>query len=47
MKKTILIIFLLLLLVGCNKPVNDIKYETFDDGNCGGLGYCPAPEGYK
>jgi len=26
---------------------NTVVYEVFDDGNCGELGFCPPPEGYK
>jgi len=40
------------LLVGCSTPIgrdtsrNTVIYETFDDGNCGELGFCPPPQEY-
>jgi len=46
MKKLLILLLLSsLLFVGCEKNVT--VYETFDDGNCGELGYCSPPEEYK
>jgi len=50
MKYLTITIILLMLLVGCNNrdiSKNTIIYETFDDGNCGDLGFCPPPKGWE
>ena len=50
MKKIIIVVVLSLLLTGCivnrDTSKNTVRYEIFDDGNCGDLGFCPPPEGY-
>ena len=43
----------MILLTGCYTPIdrdtshNTVVYETFDDGNCGELGFCPPPQEYN
>ena len=48
-----IIIILIVLLIGCSTSIdrdtsrNTVIYETFDDGNCGELGFCPIPQEYN